>query len=80
MDSVNCSSLPAYGLCDGSQTSTNLSIWKGPGQSETYTSDTWMGECFGNDDRTFIIQVVTYDSANDFSCDPYTLEIQHSGN
>ncbi|MEC9072958.1 MAG: MopE-related protein, partial [Myxococcota bacterium] len=79
MDSTNCANLPPYGLCD-SGSPNNLGIWKGPGQAETFTSDSWMGECFDNDDRTFIIQVVTYDAENDFSCDPYTLEIQHSGN
>ena len=79
-DSASCSSLPAEGLCDGTGGSTNLGIFKSAGVAETYTSDTWMGGCFSNDDRDFIVQVVTFDSQNDFSCDPYKLEFTFSSN
>ena len=77
MEGNSCEDLGPYDLCDFNS-ENNLEIFKGAGTPETWESEPWMGSCFDNDDRYFYIQVVTYDPENDFSCDPYTLEIQHN--
>ena len=78
VENNSCEDLDPYALCDGTGGTTSQGIFKGKGLEETWVSESWMGECFGNDDRDFYVQVVTYDPEDDFSCDPYTLEIQHS--
>ena len=70
MDEMQCSDLDDAGLC------MDLGIWKLHGELETYTA-IWDGQCLPvwNDNRDFLIKVVTFDPDKDFDCVPYHLDI-----